>query len=74
MKKLELKKKVISVLTNSEQRSINGGKAAAGTTSYTNCSGFLCCSPEPCVSASLGSGASCLMTPGCRPQDPPTIG
>lgn len=64
MKKLDLKRKVVSVLTNQEQQSVNGGKVNLGTTSYTKCSGFLCCSPEPCVEASMGTGTTCVMQ-GC---------
>jgi hypothetical protein len=64
MKKLNLKKKVITVLTDKEKQSINGG----GTTSYSECSGFLCCSPQPCVPASEGTGSTCLMSqaPKCK--------
>jgi hypothetical protein len=48
MKKLNLKKKVISVLTDQEKKSINGGD----TTSYSGCSGFLCCNYQGCGPAS----------------------
>jgi len=63
MKKFNLKKKVISVLTDQEKNSINGGLNAggAGTTSFTNCSGVLCCNPQPCLPASEGVGATCLL-------------
>lgn len=63
MKKLDLKKKVVSVLTDQEMQSINGG----GTTSYTNCTAFLCCSPKPCVPASEGVGTTCLLNYSCDP-------
>ena len=69
MKRLNLKKKVITVLTDQEKQFINGGKAidgGGGTTSYSDCSGFLCCSQKPCVPASEGAGYSCLMNPDCR--------
>lgn len=66
MKKLELNKKVVAVLTDKEKESIKGG-LAAGTTSYSNCSGFLCCSQKPCVPASEGAGVTCLMNPDCKP-------
>ncbi|WP_299207947.1 class I lanthipeptide [uncultured Dokdonia sp.] len=72
MSKLNLKKKVVSVLTDEQQASIKGG----GTTSYSNCTGFLCCSQKPCVPASEGLGVTCRMQPGCRPNDtfgPPEI-
>ena len=45
MKKLNLKKKVVSVLTDKQMQTVEGG----GTTSYSNCTGFLCCAPHPCV-------------------------
>ncbi|MFH6995951.1 class I lanthipeptide [Flavobacterium sp. FlaQc-48] len=64
MKKLNLKKKVITVLTDREMQSINGG---AGTTSYSGCSGFACCSQKPCVPASEGAGVTCLMNDACNP-------
>lgn len=66
MSKLNLKKKVVTVLTDEEKASINGG----GTTSYSNCTGFLCCSQKPCVPASEGLGVTCLMTPGCENDNP----
>ena len=66
MKKLNLKKKIITVLTDQEKQFINGGKVApAGTTSYSDCSGFLCCNQKPCIPASEGLGITCLLTPGC---------
>ncbi|MFH6995952.1 class I lanthipeptide [Flavobacterium sp. FlaQc-48] len=72
MKKLNLKKKVITVLTDSQMQSINGG---AGTTSYSGCSGFACCSQKPCVPASEGAGITCLMNSDCGPIEiPPFIG
>ncbi|WP_375563078.1 class I lanthipeptide [Bernardetia sp. OM2101] len=55
MSKLNLKKKVVSVLTEEQQSSINGG----GTTSYSGCTGFLCCSPHGCEPASAGQGNTC---------------
>lgn len=61
MKKLNLKKKVISELTNEQKLSIKGG----GTTSYSECTGFLCCNQKPCVPASEGAGFSCAMNPDC---------
>lgn len=60
MSKLSLKKKVISVLSDDQQSSINGG--ADGTTSYSGCTGFLCCNQQPCVPASEGTGNTCLMS------------
>jgi|GEM_PF-3515321 len=61
MSKLNLKKKVVSILTEQEQESVKGGRQA-GTTSYTGCTGFLCCNKQPCVPASMGTGNTCLMT------------
>jgi hypothetical protein len=64
MKKLNLKKKVISELTDEQKLSIKGG----GTTSYSECTGFLCCNQQPCtttVPASEGWGVTCLQQPGC---------
>ena len=60
MKKLNLKKKVVSVLSDEETKNIKGG----GTTSYSNCTGFLCCSPKGCAPA---SEITCPSTyqPGC---------
>jgi len=42
--KLKLGKEVVGSLTKNEQSTLLGGKAAA-TTSYNQCSGFLCCNP-----------------------------
>jgi hypothetical protein len=61
MKKLNLKKKVITVLTDQEKQSIDGGGVAA-TTSYSNCSGFLCCDDHGCKPASEGYGSTCLLS------------
>ena len=70
MKKLELKKKVVSVLTDKQMQSVEGG----GTTSYSNCTGFTCCAQQPCgPPASEGTGSSCTMSPGCGPTDPPMV-
>ena len=44
MKKLNLNKRVVSVLTDQEKVQINGG----GTTSRSNCTGILCCDPKGC--------------------------
>jgi hypothetical protein len=44
MKKINLNKKVVSVLTHQEQAKIKGG----GTTSYSRCTGFGCCSYKDC--------------------------
>lgn len=65
MRKLNLKKKVITVLTDQEKQFVNGGIAATGTTSYSDCSGFLCCSQKSCKPASEGDGATCLNA-GCQ--------
>lgn len=64
MKKLELKKKVVSVLTDKQMQSVEGG----GTTSYSNCSGFTCCAQQPCVPASEGTGNTCTMSPCPSPS------
>jgi bacteriocin-like protein len=69
MKKLELKKKVVSVLTDKQMQSIEGG----GTTSYSRCTDFTCCAQQPCVPASEGTGNTCLMQPGCTTTDPPMV-
>lgn len=43
-KKLELKKKTISILSNDDLKIMNGGVEDAGlTTSFGNCTGFTCC-------------------------------
>lgn len=59
MKKLNLKKKVISVLTDQEQKSINGG----GTTSYSNCTGFACCNYQGCGPASTVTKCTTINCP-----------
>ena len=61
MKKLNLKKKVVSVLTDEEKQFVNGGgdlnfDKAAGTTSYSGCTGFLCCNQRPCNPPTLTLG------------------
>ena len=67
MSKLSLKMKVVSVLNQEQQSSIKGGNMEeAGTTSYSNCTGFLCCSQKPCVPASEGAGITCNMNPDCK--------
>ncbi len=66
MSKLSLTKKVVSVLTEEQKLSINGGKEEAGTTSYSGCTGFLCCSQKPCVPASQGAGITCNLNPDCK--------
>lgn len=43
--KLQFKKQAIANLSRTEQSNVNGGKAAV-TTSFGNCTGFLCCSPS----------------------------
>lgn len=42
-KKLVLKKKTVSTLSDTEKKLIVGGNAA--TTSYVECTGFTCCTP-----------------------------
>ncbi|WP_031453632.1 class I lanthipeptide [Flavobacterium chungangense] len=66
MKKLNLKKKVISELTDEQKLSIKGG----GTTSYSECTGFLCCNYHGCAIASEGPQRSCNTDPdkeSCEP-------
>ena len=65
MKKLNLKKKVVSVLTDRQMQSVEGG----GTTSYTNCTGFLCCSPDCLPPPTEGVGQTCLGA--CGSTNPP---
>jgi bacteriocin-like protein len=68
MKKLTLKKKIITVLSDNEMQSVNGG----GTTSYSNCSGFACCNYQGCQPASQGTGTTCLIS--CpTPTLPPPV-
>lgn len=43
--KLQFRKQAIANLSKAEQTQVNGGKAAF-TTSFGNCSGFLCCNPD----------------------------
>ncbi|KAF2329086.1 class I lanthipeptide [Flavobacterium daemonense] len=62
MKKLNLKKKVISELTDEQKLSIKGGEF---TTSYSKCTAILCCEQKPCVPASEGAGITCTMNPDC---------
>ena len=42
-RKLELKRKTISVLSDDELKKLDGGLAEPVTTSFGNCTGFLCC-------------------------------
>lgn len=42
--KLQFKKQAIANLSRTDLAQVNGGKAAV-TTSFGNCTGFLCCSP-----------------------------
>lgn len=42
--KLQFRKQAIANLSKSESENVQGGKPA-WTTSFGNCSGFLCCSP-----------------------------
>jgi hypothetical protein len=66
MKKLNLKKKVISELTNEQKLSIKGG----GTTSYSECTGLFCCHYHGCDVASMGYDKSCATDPNkdrCNP-------
>ena len=74
MKKLNLKKKVITVLTDQEKMGVNGGQVAAGTTSYSQCTGLFCCGQQPCIKASEGYSPGCATNPSptnatwtCRP-------
>ena len=62
MNKLNLKKKIISVLNNDQQSTIKGGQEVAGTTSNSGCTGFLCCNQKPCIPLTDGGGSTCLMT------------
>ena len=63
MSKLNLKKKVVSVLTDEQQASVKGG----GTTSYTKCTGFLCCSPKSCdVLGITIKGNTCVAQTTCK--------
>jgi bacteriocin-like protein len=61
MKKLELKRKVVSVMTDKQMQTVEGG----GTTSYSNCTGFTCCSPQGgCGDISVGNSCTidCVTT------------
>lgn len=64
MKKLNLNKKVVSVLTDQEKRTVNGG----GTTSYSNCTGFACCSYKDCADTSSGKRCLSLTGPSSSPE------
>ncbi|MCX2576125.1 hypothetical protein [Pedobacter sandarakinus] len=44
--KLELKTKTISVLSNSDLSQLNGAEGDALTTSFGDCTGFLCCGSD----------------------------
>lgn len=79
-KKLELKKKVISSLTDAEKRNVIGGGDDAYTTSFSDCTYFICCGegcPDP---TSLDAGCptsltTCETDPACTqsvyPMCPP---
>ena len=58
-KKLELKKKVIASLSDSQKSKIMGGEEAAYTTSFTNCTNFLCCGNFCSVEPTCGGEQTC---------------
>jgi len=74
MKKLNLKKKVISSLSEAEMTKIQGGLEQAGTTSFNVCSkGFICCGSTANPGCG-GTGGSFVIT-GCpTPPKEETIG
>lgn len=57
-KKLSLKKKTISTMSEIEQRLVKGGNAAY-TTSFTNCTHFICCG-NTCSPGGSVIDTSCL--------------
>lgn len=58
-KKLELKKKVVSTLSDTEKKLIVGGNAA--TTSYVECTGWLCCTPYTTVPYETTTVVECTL-------------
>lgn len=69
MKSLNLNKKVVSVLTHQEQTKIKGG----GTTSYSNCTGFACCSYKDCYNTSEDARRCNDMRGGRGPATPEVV-
>ncbi len=63
-KKLELKKKVIASLSDVQKAKIMGGDDAAYTTSFTNCTHFICCG-DTCSVEPTNCGASCVTCDTC---------
>ncbi len=57
-KKLELKKKVIASLSDVQKAKIMGGDDAAYTTSFTNCTHFICCG-DNCSVEPTNCGDTC---------------
>ncbi|MBE5320466.1 class I lanthipeptide [Pedobacter sp. MR2016-19] len=57
IKQLQLRKKVIANLTDDNKSNIFGGKMqvneAMFTTSFVNCTDFLCCEPGPTTSKTI---------------------
>ncbi len=71
-KKLELKKKVIASLSDVQKAKIMGGDDAAYTTSFTNCTHFICCgdtcSVEP-TNCDATCNVSCAQGPCLTDRD-----
>lgn len=73
MKKLGLKKKIISSLSDAEMAKVNGGleEDNEGTTSFRRCSrGFICCGSTD----DIGCGTSGSFVSGCPSVGPKCIG
>ncbi|WP_157977098.1 class I lanthipeptide [Taibaiella helva] len=64
--KLKLGKEVVSSLTRNEQRSLQGGEPQ-WTTSFGDCSGFLCCNPTG-LTKTYSQVFKCLEEEGLAPQ------
>jgi len=67
LKKLTLKKTVISRLSAEEQASVQGGFTSSG-----NCTGFLCCDGGPGASNTPRCCSEATLMASCGPQTPPS--
>lgn len=68
-KKLELRKKVISSLSDADQRQVVGGVEPI-TTSNSDCTHFLCCKDDCVPPGPYTSYVAACNNPGCPPPVP----
>ena len=80
-KKLELRKKVISSLTDAEKKNVIGGGEDAYTTSFSDCTYFICCGegcaeetsldatcPTSLTTCETDAACGCTAYPQCPPE------